>query len=191
MEYLGLAVKKLLFECGIEVFQSKIGIVGKGKFANTIKESLSKDEAVIFEIENFSKKEKNAISDFDALIIADYHTETNYIGNNALIEPEELKKINTDIKIIHICGKVCEHDLLINELEYYPKIIAPLKHMSITTDFVGPKPLIDLHTAGLKVGEELSRARLKGVNAGDSISFALKNPLCQDFSLEQKQRYYN
>ena len=37
--------------------------------------------------------------------------------------------------------------------------------MSVTAGFLGPKPVIDLHTAGLRVGAALSRARRSGLDA--------------------------
>jgi hypothetical protein len=54
---------------------------------------------------------------------------------------------------------------------------------------LGPRPVIDLHAAGLKVGETLARARLSGLAPGDATAAALRNPLCQDFSPEQKALY--
>ena len=61
--------------------------------------------------------------------------------------------------------------------------------MSVTTDYVGPKPVIDLHTAGLKVGEMMVRQRQTGVSFIETVEVCLKDNVCQDFSLEQKVKY--
>ena len=53
--------------------------------------------------------------------------------------------------------------------------------MSVSLDYLGPKPVIDLQTAGLKVGELLVRARLGGLEVQDAEKEALKNPICQSF----------
>jgi hypothetical protein len=48
--------------------------------------------------------------------------------------------------------------------------------MKVATDYVGPRPVIDLHAAGLKVGEELVRAMRKYENVSIAIKESLKNP---------------
>jgi hypothetical protein len=54
--------------------------------------------------------------------------------------------------------------------------------MSVATDYIGPTPLIKLHTAGLKVGESLARARLKGLNGLEAELAVLRaNSLAQGF----------
>lgn len=58
--------------------------------------------------------------------------------------------------------------------------------MSITTDYVGHKSLVDLHATGLKRGEELASDRLSGLDCGTSTAKALRNPIAQDFTKEQK-----
>ena len=42
----------------------------------------------------------------------------------------------------------------------------------MTTDYVGPKPVIDLHCAGLKVGEATVRVRLNGGSIDKAITAA-------------------
>ena len=54
--------------------------------------------------------------------------------------------------------------------------------MSCNLDYVGPKPVIDLHAAGLKTGE--IAARLKGKNESSNLIYKklLKNNLVQLFN---------
>ena len=64
----------------------------------------------------------------------------------------------------------------------HPSKFAPPGFMSVTTDYLGPKPLIDLHTAGLKVGEELAKARGMGLSSQEAERFVLKKTsLAQGF----------
>ena len=54
--------------------------------------------------------------------------------------------------------------------------------MSVGTDYLGPKPLIDLHTAGLKVGHSLHLARRAGLSAFDAEMQVLsESDLAQGF----------
>ncbi len=189
MDYLGAVAKKILFEAGIEVFQSRIGVVGKGKFADVISRSLLADGAICQKLQTFSGKELNFIAESDALIISDHETETIYIARNGLMTPKRLRAINPNIIIVHITGGINDKEVLAENIKLYPPKIAPLYSMSVTTGYVGPKPVIDLHTAGLKVGEELTKARRSGYDYESSIRKALNNPICQDFSISQKKLF--
>lgn len=151
IEYLGMVAKKALLINNIEVFSSRVAILGVGKFANAIYDSLNK-ETEFCEIWS-SKRDIKKIDKLDALIIADHETETSYLGQDSLITIDDLHEQNPDITIIHVSGKIDKNIILKNNLKLFPHNIAPYKWMSLTTDFVGPKPLIDLHTAGLKVVE--------------------------------------
>jgi hypothetical protein len=53
--------------------------------------------------------------------------------------------------------------------------------MGKTLADLGPKPVIDLHAAGLRVGEVMARARLAGKNLDDTISMALTMSPAQEF----------
>ncbi len=188
IDYLGCVAKKMLFECNVEVFQTKIGIIGSGRFAKTILRSLNLDEADCFSITSFSESEIREIPYCDALIVADHESDIVYIGKNGLLTAEKLKEINRDVKLFHICGGIEIEELKKNGIVTFPLDIAPSRSMSVRTDYVGPKPLVDLHTAGLKVGEELSRARLSGLDYDASISKTLNNQIAQDFSKGQRER---
>jgi hypothetical protein len=151
IHYLGAVAKKALFLNNIEVFKSKIIILGFGKFANVIFDSL-KTEVDFIEIWNREDDLKD-FSNIDAFIIADHETKMQYIGINGLIDPKKIRDVNQNITIIHISGNIDVRQIHECEIDLYPENISKLKWMSLTTDFVGPKPVIDLHTAGLKAGE--------------------------------------
>jgi len=54
--------------------------------------------------------------------------------------------------------------------------------MSVATDYLGPRPLVDLHTAGLKVGQSLSKYKRESGSKtkaeSDTLTF---NPYAQSF----------
>jgi hypothetical protein len=61
--------------------------------------------------------------------------------------------------------------------------------MSVTTGYAGPRPLIDLNTGGLKVGESMARARLRGLERADAEAAALREtPLAQAFPADVLER---
>lgn len=189
--YLGPVVKKLLLENNIEIQNCTFGLVGNGKFVKAITKSLISDGANCIDITKFSIRDKQFIKNCDALIFADHESNTQYIGKNARITGKEIKSINPDLLIVHISGNIDPRDLKTSGIRYCPECIAQPHHMSVSTDYAGPKPLIDLFTAGLKVGELLAGPRKKGLSYDKSIQSALKNKLCQDFSKLQKKKYFS
>ena len=53
--------------------------------------------------------------------------------------------------------------------------------MSVTADYAGPKPAIDLHAAGLKVGQAMVEGMKKHNDMKKAIKHALKNSPAMDF----------
>jgi hypothetical protein len=47
--------------------------------------------------------------------------------------------------------------------------------MTITTAYAGPRPVIDLHAAGLKAGGEVVRARRLGLDISSAIEESVRN----------------
>lgn len=177
-DYLGLEVfkfsgplcLKMLFDSGVEIYKNKIVIVSNDKFGKVILDQLIKltdDVKLITEINN---KNKDLIMNADALIIADYTESKYFIGKTkAYISAKELKSLSEFITVIQFAGNVDLEDLEENNIKYYPEYNVGRFRMGKTLAYVGPKPVIDLHCAGLKVGELMYRDYNK----------AKSNKLCQ------------
>ncbi len=54
-------------------------------------------------------------------------------------------------------------------------------YMTVTTDHVGPRPVVDLHAAGLKVGEMAVRCRRAGLDAAAVARSVVASGLALDF----------
>lgn len=205
-KYVGLLAKKLLFELDIEVFRSKILIAGGGDFAKEIFNTLKADGAVCRIVspekylpenllklsiaDNLSSEESiKYLRTADALVFADHQSEKYWLGGNSGISADTLKEINPDIKIAHISGMTDAQEIHDSGIAYKPARIADKpKLMSAATDYTGPRPLIELHTGGLKVGEVMAKARRSETDYRSAKTKALENPLCMDFSDEQIMR---
>ena len=180
-KYVGLLAAKLIFEKDIEIYQSNISIIGSNPFGSSIKECLKNIGANVSHF-MFNNEGKQSEDDFlenaynsDAIVIAEHHDKTEIIGKESLLDPVILKRNN--IQIIHICGNVDIPMVKKSDIKVWPKDIAAFGHMSVTTEYVGVKPLVDLHTAGLKVGEVSCRSRLRGSSIEESIKAAEKTGL--------------
>ena len=73
--------------------------------------------------------------------------------------------------------------------EYIPEDDPGKGHMGITAAMIGPKFKINLDVAGLRIGEIMWRARLKGLSRKETEELAVARATGQRFSVEQEKYY--
>jgi hypothetical protein len=188
-DFCGNLCVKMLFELEIEVYRSKIVIVSGDKFGKVIKKYLKAIGADAYLVEDLKSEVcRRYLEDSDALIVADYTNNGVFVGTEgAQISAKDLVELSRKISVIQFAG-----DIDIDELDKYNIPCFPQKRvgkfrMGMTLAELGPKPVIDLHCAGLKVGEVMARARVGGKSVEDAKMMALKYSPAEDFSLEQKR----
>ena len=182
--FLGPVAIRLLFELEVEVLRSRVVVVGGGKFAISIRAALvgAGAESVEVVVPTKDMGRLACWDSADAIIFAEHRIPDLLLGAGGWLDPIWLANINPAICLAHICGNLNEASLKNAGLRYAPAPIAGLGYMSVTTNFVGPRPLIDLHAAGLRVGELLARLRLKGIPAFEAEMQVLDQcPLAQGF----------
>lgn len=157
-DYIGYLALKLLLECDIEIIKSKILIIGSNDFAVKAIHTLSIAGATVYQLNNPDMLESMVV-DLDAIVVVEHHSKDILLGSPTTISFQDIYNLNKGITIVHICGNINTEELKNSDLKSIPELVAPPGVMSVTTDYLGPKPLIDLHTAGLKVGEALARNR--------------------------------
>jgi hypothetical protein len=139
---------KLCFEAGLEIYQNKILIVSSDKFGKAAAQTFSSIGAITTVIDpaEIIHTDLNA---FDIVFVADYTYKEVIIGKNIEHKLEQLK----NCAVVHLCGMV-DYDLLKkNAVFCYPTENGRSFRMTRTLAHLGLKPVIDLHAAGLKVGE--------------------------------------
>lgn len=172
--YVGLLAIKLLFELDIEVFRSKILVIGSGDFGKYTIQSLLAAGALVSQldiIKGDSLKDykcRNTIRDCDAIVLVEHVSGDSLISHDGQITPNELYELNPSVSIAHISGGVNREELIEAGIPCIPKKFASPGYMSVATDYMGPSPLINLHTVGLKIGECLARAIQNGMYAIDA-----------------------
>jgi hypothetical protein len=140
---------------------------------------------------------RNALEEADALVVVEHHSRRELIGAAGEITADELCALNPALVVAHICGGVDRMILEKVGLRCYPDRFAPAGYMSVATDYVGPRPLIDLHTAGLKIGERLAYARRTDLSALQAELLVLEETtLAQGFAgyhdtVEQSREAHN
>ncbi len=126
-----------------------------------------------------SDANRRYLENIDALVIADYSNDI-FIGNtNAQISPKELIDLSRKISVVQFAGDVDIDVLYEYDIPFFPERRLGKFRMGMTLANLGPKPVIDLHCAGLKVGEAMAIARLSGKSLDETKMIALKDSPAQ------------
>jgi len=180
MRFVGHLSLKLLFELDIEIFDSRIVVLGSGKFGGAVARSLRDGGSSVSHMETESpevlkKKEVlESLRQCEAVVIAEHVCREQLIGPSGPISGENLRRLNPSLVLAHIAGNVDQEDIKRSGLIHRPEKFARSGYMSMNTGYLGPRPCIDLHTAGLKIGEIMARARLGGKNRLEAEKAGLK-----------------
>ncbi len=185
-DFCGNLCIKMLFELEIEVYKSKIVVVSTDKFGKVIEKYLKCIGANVYLIENLkTEANRRYLKDSDALVVANYTNNDVFVGkDDSQISVKNLIELSRKISVIQFAGDVDIDELNKYNIPYFPKRRVGAFRMGMTMAELGPKPLIDLHCAGLKVGEVMARARLDGKSVEETKIRAFEYSPAQDFHLE-------
>lgn len=190
----GFLICKLLFDKGFDVYKDNLLLIASGYIGDSaadffINNDISFDRVVFDnDVPEHQKafihdREEilNGLDKYDALIIAELHHNIDILSHSGFIPTGVLKQKNPLVQIIHICGSVNKNDILQEGLALYPENIRTFGYMTTSPDYLGAKTIIELNTAGLKVGEVMARCRLNGMSIDDTIRYTLENSPAMDF----------
>lgn len=137
-------ILKILFEAGLEIYQNNYLLLSDDKFGKKISEVLKTLGANIFQYKpNLTIDLEKLPSRLDGIIVADYNCVDNIIGDNCKTTLKVISKHFPETKVIQFFEA---------------------NKMAKTFNDLGPLPVINLHTASLKVGQEVNKARKEGKN---------------------------
>jgi len=160
--YIGLLCAKILYEAQIEVHKSKLILVSSDKFGATIEMHLKRAGAHVRIVSSEGYLRDVDLAASDAIIVADYTRRDEIIGPEGNLNPARLARVAPQTAIIHLAGKIDLKAITEHGIPIYPEKRIGSRRMTLTLAHLGPKPLIDLHAAGLKVGELAARHRQSG-----------------------------
>ena len=208
-DYLGPLCSKKLFDLNIEILNSKIVVIGGGVFGLNIAKYLvnlgskvkiicDEGKTVVDELgaEKIGVLKSREISiskikNCDAIVVLSYPNKTEMIGPDGIIDIDSIESLAPTASIIQFKGNVNRKSIERSKIPILPEKAPNPGHMSWTLNDLGPKPVIDLHTAGLKVGEISSKARLAGKSYDEAINLSLKNSITLDFDDYQKEKFFS
>jgi hypothetical protein len=175
--YVGMVALRLLLEAELEVFRSRVLVVASGPFAVEVEAVLSANQAEVLVLEGGrreglgSEALRGFLAGADAVVIAEHHHRGVLIGGDGGIPVEWLRPGGT--VVVHVCGAVDAAALAQAGVPVHPARPAPAGFMTVATDHVGPRPVVDLHTAGLRVGQALVEGMRRFGSAAAAEAYAL------------------
>lgn len=170
----GFLVSKLLFEKGIGVYKNNILIIASGRIGRSISKFFAatsvKHSRIVFD-NNYNDEEnefiisieqaREELAEYDAIVIAEHHHNVDLVSENGLLSTELLSEANPEVQLIHICGSVNKQDINNAGLNIYPDKPADFGYMTVGAAYLDSHAVLELNTAGLRVGEIMARLREK------------------------------
>jgi hypothetical protein len=192
--YFGFLALKLLFELGLEGAGTKVLLLGGNELvAAPITEFLSRvgmevswfaSEGDAQPYEELSGRPASDLRDYDALLVTEHSDPRQLVGPDGVLSPAELASGAPDLRVGVIGGNVDAEALRASGLRFLPERLNPFPYESYGAATLGPRPVLELYCAGLKVGEAMARARLDGASAEEAASRALDSSPAMDFQGE-------
>lgn len=185
-DYVGEVAVKLATELDVELPDSHVIVVGGGEFGRGTMAAFKKAGAHATQVR---PRDGQALGDpaivgqlpqTDLLVFVEHEDRRMLLGPGGL-EINRLTELAPHIAIVHISGAVDADALARSGIPHRPAVLAPPGRMSVTTAYLGPQPVIDLHAAGLKVGEAMARGMRQFGDVGKAVAFALEHSPAMDF----------
>lgn len=148
--YNGWLCVKLLLDAGIGLHKSRVLVVSSDKFGPVIGGLLVRAGV---EVSLADRLSPSLVQKVDAIVIADYTRQDEIIGEAGDVSPSDIHKIAPTITVVQFAGRVDIAALRRHGVTIHPGENLPSRRMARTLSALGPRPVIELHAAGLKVGE--------------------------------------
>jgi 5,10-methylene-tetrahydrofolate dehydrogenase/methenyl tetrahydrofolate cyclohydrolase len=117
-------------------------------------------------------EQRRAIAWATYILVAEHAFQGEIIGWNAPISPSDVAAADvTSVGVI--AGTVDRVALEENGVSVYPSVLAGPGYMSYLPWELGPYPVMDLFAAGIKVGQQMARARLGGMTVREAALHAM------------------
>lgn len=190
--YSGLFAMKLLFELGLEVVKCRVFLLGAqatlgvviydqlGKMGGEVTWFGSSIEAPL-SYDTLRQHFVDYGACYDVILIADHDHQRQLIGDKGFITFAEIRQVNPGVRVGVISGNVDANELESSGLRYFPRKLRGAGKMSYQAGELGPRPVLELFAAGLKVGEAMARARIAGGTVNETVAYALNNSPAMDF----------
>jgi len=174
--YVGLVAVRLLLEAEVEVYRSRVAVVGTDPFGAAVAQAVESlgGEVVrlVPEHPGWTAPLAAAPGPVDAVVLAEHRLATGLVGGADGLDPAWLASLGTPL--VHLSGAVDDSLLEAAGVPKLPERRVPPRVMTVTTDLVGPRPVVDLHAAGLRVGQALVEGMRRFGDPAKAEAYALE-----------------
>ena len=148
---------KMVNEAGYELYQNNIIVWSNDNFGEVISSAFERFGAKkVIKTTNIDDLYNN-ITETDFVFFCDYHEQRKILGDGGFIDILKLYELNRGIGIVHLYGDIDNDKVKNQNIHIYPNKRGQASIMTFTLAHLGPIPIINLHAAGLKVGECLNK----------------------------------
>jgi hypothetical protein len=144
---------KLAMEAGFEVFKNRIIVWSDDEFGKVITAAFKIIGANDVIMTTDCNTLYQSISNVDFIFLCDYSEQSAILGKEGLFDINKIKALNPSVGFVHLYGKIDSAFVKNHDLKLFPVKDGFASTMSYTLAHLGPLPIIQLHAAGLKVGE--------------------------------------
>jgi hypothetical protein len=176
--FVGMLALKLLLELEVEVLFSRVVVLSSEPFAGPIVDVLraAGAETRLIDVTRGADLRDCCLLDdgwnVDAVVVAEHRDRRPVVGGETGIPVERLVEVGA--VVAHIAGRIEDPA---ERLRKHPSDAVAPGRMTVTTDAVGPRPVIDLHAAGLRVGQALVAGMRRFGNRAEAEAAAAAEPL--------------
>jgi hypothetical protein len=114
----------------------------------------------------------------DALLVAEAAERRRLIGPGGALSVADVP-VQTRVGVI--AGDVDAEALRAAGRTVFPERVRGGGRMSFDISALGPRPVLELYAAGLRVGAVTARARLAGASPAEATAIALRDGVAMDF----------
>lgn len=165
----GQLALKLLFEAGIEVAGSRICVLSDDPFGDVIEKAILANSGEVLRVRNASSMELSQAAVLDAVLVCSYSGSDNVL--EALgFSYGALASLNPELKFVQFAGVIDVPAIQQAGLGIYPVENLKPYRMSRTLSYLGDRPVLALHSLGMKVGELLYRCKGRPPEVDDEWS---------------------
>lgn len=156
-DYCKQLMLKIIFEAGFEIKGNNIIVFSSDHYGDLLKEGCEAlgAQSVLLSIDYDDIL--RAVPKADFIFFCDYNNRKTLIGteSEALFKLAVIKQLNSGLCILHLAGAIDAETVNKFGFSLYPNKNGYPQKMTETLAHLGPKPILMLQAAGLKVGQEL------------------------------------
>ena len=156
-QHLSHIITKRCYKHGIDVFRSKILLVGHGTFLNTALSTLKSLGALVYVCNTGLAFDQTYVlkhlKDIDVIVAMDYPMqEIQIIGSKGVIDIGDIVDLSPFVRILHISGAIETGSLKLGGIRYYPEEINQ-ESLNVKINELGERGQVELAVNSLKLAE--------------------------------------